>query len=120
MTETQPKIAFFEKYLSLWVALCILAGTGIGYLAGDSIKILSSLEIYRVNIPIAILIWMMIYPMMLQIDFSSIKQIGKKPKGILLTVIVNWLIKPFTMAFFAWLFFSKLYAAFISPELAGE
>lgn len=120
MTETQPKIAFFEKYLSLWVALCILAGTGIGYLAGDSIKILSSLEIYRVNIPIAILIWMMIYPMMLQIDFSSIKQIGKKPKGILLTVIVNWLIKPFTMAFFAWFFFSKLYAAFISPELAGE
>lgn len=120
MTESQPKIAFFEKYLSLWVALCILAGTGIGYLAGDSIKILSSLEIYRVNIPIAILIWMMIYPMMLQIDFSSIKQIGKKPKGILLTVIVNWLIKPFTMAFFAWLFFSKLYAAFISPELAGE
>lgn len=120
MTETQPKIAFFEKYLSLWVALCILAGTGIGYLAGDSIKILSSLEIYRVNIPIAILIWMMIYPMMLQIDFSSIKQIGKKPKGILLTVIVNWLVKPFTMAFFAWLFFSKLYAAFISPELAGE
>lgn len=120
MTESQPKIAFFEKYLSLWVALCILAGTGIGYLAGDSIKILSSLEIYRVNIPIAILIWMMIYPMMLQIDFSSIKQIGKKPKGIILTVVVNWLVKPFTMAFFAWLFFSKLYAAFISPELAGE
>lgn len=118
----QPKkeIAFFEKYLTLWVALCIIGGIGIGYFLNEKMEFLSSLEIAKVNVPIAILIWMMIYPMMLQIDFSSLKNIGKKPKGIVLTVIVNWLIKPFTMAFFAWLFFSNIYSAFVSPELAGE
>lgn len=114
------KIGFFEKYLTLWVALCIATGIGIGYLAGDSIQVLSNLEIYKVNIPVAILIWLMIYPMMLQVDFSSIKNVGKRPKGLILTLVVNWLIKPFTMAFFAWIFFTKLYSAFISPEQAGE
>lgn len=118
--KPKKQMAFFERYLSLWVALCILGGIGIGYIAGDSMERLSTMEIYKVNIPIAVLIWMMIYPMMLQIDFSSLKQIGKRPKGIVLTVIINWLIKPFTMAFFAWLFFANIYAAFISPELAGE
>lgn len=119
---TQPKkqIGFFEKYLTLWVALCIGGGIGIGAIFNNQMEFLSSLEISKVNVPIAILIWMMIYPMMLQIDFSSLKNIGEKPKGIVLTVVVNWLIKPFTMAFFAWLFFSNIYAAFISPELAGE
>ncbi len=120
MSNEQKQIGFFEKYLSLWVALCIIVGIGIGYFAGDSIQALSSMEIYKVNIPVAILIWLMIYPMMLQVDFSSIKNVGKSPKGLILTVIVNWLIKPFTMAFFAWIFFSKLYTAFISPEQAGE
>ncbi|WP_439482252.1 ACR3 family arsenite efflux transporter [Cyclobacterium plantarum] len=120
-TKTEKKeIAFFERYLSLWVALCILGGIGIGFVAADTMAFLSSLEIYQVNIPIAILIWLMIYPMMLQIDFSSLKKIGKKPKGIVLTLVINWLIKPFTMTFFAWLFFSNIYSAFISPELAGE
>ncbi|SHM87613.1 arsenite transporter, ACR3 family [Cyclobacterium lianum] len=120
-TKTEKKeIAFFERYLSLWVALCILGGIGIGFVAGDAMAFLSSLEIYQVNIPIAILIWLMIYPMMLQVDFSSLKKIGKKPKGIVLTLVINWLIKPFTMTFFAWLFFSNIYSAFISPELAGE
>ena len=99
--QPQKKIAFFEKYLSLWVALCILVGIGLGNLPGNAMQYLSSLEIAKVNVPIAILIWMMIYAMMLQIDFSSLKKIGKKPKGIILTVVVNWLIKPFTMAFFA-------------------
>lgn len=120
MDNTTKKIGFFERYLTIWVALCIGGGILIGYLAGDSMEFLSKMEIYNVNIPIAILIWLMIYPMMLQIDFSSLKQIGKRPKGIILTVIINWVIKPFTMAFFAWLFFSNIYAAFISPELAGE
>jgi ACR3 family arsenite transporter len=114
------KIAFFEKYLTLWVALCIGGGILLGQLAGDTIELLSNWEIANVNIPVAILIWLMIYPMMLQIDFSSVKKVGQKPKGIILTVIVNWLIKPFTMAFFAWVFFSKIYGAFIEPELAGE
>ncbi|MBA3899065.1 MAG: ACR3 family arsenite efflux transporter [Bacteroidetes bacterium] len=118
--EIKKEIALFEKYLSLWVILCIGAGIIIGHFAGDSIQVLSTIEVYRVNIPIAILIWAMIYPMMLTIDFSSIKNIGKKPKGIILTVIVNWLIKPFTMAFFAWIFFDKIFSAYIEPELAGE
>lgn len=116
----KKEIAFFEKYLSLWVALCILGGIGIGYIAGDTMEVMSSWEIYRVNIPIAILIWMMIYPMMLQIDFSSIKEVGKRPKGIVLTLVMNWLVKPFTMTFFAWIFFTKIFAAFIEPSLAGE
>lgn len=117
---TKKHIGFFEKYLTLWVALCIAAGIAIGHFAGDSIKFLSNLEFYNVNLPVAVLIWAMIYPMMLQVDFSSIKNVGKKPKGLMLTVVVNWLIKPFTMAFFAWIFFAKLYGAYINPELAGE
>lgn len=117
---TKKTISFFDRYLSLWVALCIGLGIAIGHFAGDGIQVISSLEMYRVNIPVAILIWLMIYPMMLQVDFSSIKNVGKNPKGLALTLIINWLIKPFTMAFFAWIFFTKIYAAYIEPELAGE
>jgi arsenite transporter len=120
MEKQKKQIGFFEKYLTLWVALCIAAGIAIGHITGDKIRLVSDLEIYRVNIPVAILVWLMIYPMMLQIDFSSLKNVGKRPKGLILTVVVNWLIKPFTMAFFAWIFFTKIYAAFITPELAGE
>jgi ACR3 family arsenite transporter len=118
----KPKktIGFFEKYLTIWVALGIAAGIGLGYLLGDSIEVISSLEFAKVNIPVAVLIWLMIYPMMLQIDFTSIKQIGKKPRGIVWTLIINCAIKPFSMAFFAWIFFSKIYAAWIDPALAGE
>ncbi len=113
-------ISFFDRFLTVWVALGIIVGVAIGHFAGDSIEVISSFEIARVNIPIAILIWLMIYPMMLQVDFTSIKRIGKKPKGLIWIVIINWLIKPFTMAFFAWIFFSKIYAAWIDPDLAGE
>lgn len=120
MAKVNKQIGFFEKYLTLWVAICIATGIGIGHFANNGMKIMSNMEIYRVNIPVAILIWLMIYPMMLQVDFSSIKNVGKRPKGLALTIVVNWLIKPFTMAFFAWIFFSKLYAAYISPEQAGE
>lgn len=116
----KKKIAFFEKYLTIWVALCISLGIAIGYFAGDKIKFLTEMEIFNVNIPVAILIWLMIYPMMLQIDFTSLKKVGKEPKGLILTVIVNWLIKPFTMAFFAWIFFTRIYTAFIDPAQAGE
>lgn len=116
----QKTIGLFEKYLTLWVALGILAGIGIGHIVGDGIEVISSLEIARVNIPVAILIWLMIYPMMLQVDFGSIKKIGKKPRGVVWTLIINWAIKPFTMAFFAWIFFDKLYSAWIDPNLAGE
>lgn len=116
----KKRIGFFEKYLTIWVALGIIAGIGLGYLFGDSIEFISGLEFAGVNIPVAILIWLMIYPMMLQVDFTSIKQVGKKPRGIVWTLIINWVIKPFTMAFFAWIFFSKIYAAWIDPSLAGE
>lgn len=121
MSNQETKsIGFFEKYLTIWVALCIGAGILFGHFAGDGMDALSKMELYRVNLPIAVLIWLMIYPMMLQIDFSSIKDIKKRPKGIILTVIVNWIIKPFSMAFFAWIFFTKLYGAWIDPAQAGE
>jgi ACR3 family arsenite transporter len=116
----KKEINFFEKYLTLWVVLCIATGIAIGHITGDEIYLVSDLEIFNVNIPVAILVWLMIYPMMLQVDFSSIKNVGKRPKGLVLTLVVNWLIKPFTMAFFAWIFFSKIYFAIIIPEQAGE
>jgi len=113
-------ISFFEKYLTLWVVLCIGFGIGIGALLGDDIKIIADWEYAHVNIPVAILVWMMVFPMMVQIDFGSLKNVRKNLKGLGLTVIVNWLIKPFTMAFFAWIFFDNIFAAWISPELADE
>ncbi|MFG1592061.1 ACR3 family arsenite efflux transporter [Halobacteriovorax sp. CON-3] len=113
-------MGFFERYLSLWVTICIVAGIVLGKVLGTSITVISEMNIATVNIPVAILVWLMIFPMMVQIDFNSIADVGKNPKGLSLTVIINWLIKPFTMAFFAWLFFSKIYAAYLSPELAQE
>lgn len=113
-------MGFFEKYLSLWVTACILLGIILGKLLGNSIAFISELNVAGVNIPVAILVWFMIYPMMVQIDFASLKDLGKNPKGLFLTVFVNWLIKPFTMAFFAWIFFEKIYVAWLSPELARE
>ncbi len=116
----EKSIQFFEKYLTLWVLLCIVAGIGVGHLANDTITVLSDLNLFEVNIPIAILVWAMIYPMMLQVNFASIKDIGKSPKRVVWTVIINWAIKPFTMAFFAWIFFTKLYDAWIDPSMAQE
>jgi arsenite transporter len=110
----------FERYLTLWVAACIIAGIALGRIAGDSIEILSSMEIATVNIPVAILVWLMIYPMMVQIDFSSLKDVTKNYRGLGLTVFINWIVKPFTMAFFAWIFFDKLYQAWITPEDAEQ
>lgn len=110
----------FEKYLSLWVALAILAGIGLGNIAGDSIHFLSELEIAKVNIPVAILVWMMIYPMMVQIDFFSLKNIQHNLESLGLTIFINWLVKPFTMAFFAWLFFNQIFEAYLNPEEAEQ
>ncbi|MFN3918128.1 MAG: ACR3 family arsenite efflux transporter [Flavobacteriales bacterium] len=110
----------FERYLTIWVLLCIGAGIGLGYVVGDSISILSDWNISTVNVPVAILVWLMIYPMMVQIDFSSIKYVSRNWKGLGLTVVVNWLIKPFTMALFAWFFFYYLYREWISPEDAEQ
>jgi ACR3 family arsenite transporter len=110
----------FEKYLTYWVLACIAIGIGLGQIVGDSIQVLSSMEIAKVNIPVAILVWLMIYPMMVQIDFNSVKDVSKNWKGLGLTVFINWVVKPFSMAFFAWLFFSNLYDAWMSPKDAEQ
>jgi len=120
VSEKNKSIDFFEKYLTLWVLICIVAGIALGYIMGDSIEVLSDFNLYNVNIPITLLIWAMIYPMMLQIDFASLKDISKAPKGVVWTVIINWAIKPFTMAFFAWIFFYHIYSAWIDPSMAQE
>jgi ACR3 family arsenite transporter len=113
-------MAFFEKYLTIWVLLCIGLGIAIGNFSGELIRQISEWEVYNVNIPVAILIWLMIYPMMLQVDFTRLGEVTKNTKGLALTVVINWLIKPFTMAFFAWIFFAKIYSAWIDPAQAGE
>ncbi len=110
----------FERYLTLWVFLCIVIGVFIGNVGGESIQVISSWEIAKVNIPVAILVWLMIYPMMVQIDFYSIKHVSRNWKGLALTVVINWLIKPFTMAFFAWIFFDKIFSAYLHPDMAEQ
>ncbi len=116
----ERSIGFFEKYLTVWVLICIGVGIAIGQLFGSSISVVSSWQIYQVNIPVAILIWMMIYPMMVQVDFTSLQQMGDKIKGVSLTVIVNWLVKPFSMAFFAWIFFDHIFSALMTPTQADQ
>jgi arsenite transporter len=113
-------MGFFERYLTIWVLACIAVGIGLGYLVGDDISVLSDMNISTVNIPVAILVWLMIYPMMVQIDFSSIKDVSKNWNGLSLTVVVNWLIKPFTMALCAWVFFYFLYQSWLSPKDAEQ
>lgn len=120
MSSEASKMGFFERYLSLWVVGCIVFGIFVGKISGSAISMLSNINIASVNLPVAILVWLMIFPMMVQIDFSSIKDVGKNPKGLALTLIINWLIKPFTMAFFAWLFFSKLFEPYLGHEIANE
>ena len=88
----------FERYLSVWVGLCIIAGVMLGNLVPGVFELIARLEYAHVNLVVAVFIWIMIYPMMVQIDFTAIKDVGNKPKGLILTLVVNWLIKPFTMA----------------------
>jgi ACR3 family arsenite transporter len=111
---------FFERYLSLWVALCIVAGTAIGYFWPQSADTLSQYTYAEISIPVAVLIWLMIYPMMLRIDFASLKRVGERRQGLVITTVTNWLIKPFTMYAIAWFFFFVVYSAWIDTELATE
>lgn len=113
-------MGLFERYLSVWVALSIGAGIGLGLVVPNVFAQVAALEYAHVNLVVAVLIWLMIYPMMIQIDFSSIKDVGKKPKGLALTLVVNWLIKPFTMAALGWLFFNVIFADFVDPQSANE
>ncbi len=113
-------MGIFERYLSLWVALCISAGVGLGLLLPGFFTAIAALEFAKVNLVMAVLIWIMIYPMMIQIDFSAIRDVGQKPKGLFLTIVVNWLIKPFTMAALGWLFFRVLFVDWVDPQSATE
>ncbi|WP_439134679.1 ACR3 family arsenite efflux transporter [Pseudomaricurvus sp.] len=113
-------MGFFERYLSVWVALCIGAGVLLGNLAPSLFSQIAAIEYAHVNLVVAVLIWLMIYPMMIQVDFGSLKDVGKKPKGLVLTLVVNWLIKPFTMALLGWLFFKGLFADWVDPQSAQE
>jgi ACR3 family arsenite transporter len=113
-------MGLFERYLTLWVGLCILLGVVLGNLIPGVFQFIAGLEYAHVNLVVAVFIWIMIYPMMVQIDFSALKDIGRKPKGLVLTLIVNWLIKPFTMAALGWLFFKVFFADFVDPESATE
>lgn len=113
-------MGLFERYLSVWVALAMLLGVIAGNLTPGLFQLVASFEYAQVNLVIALFIWVMIYPMMVQIDFSAIKDVTKKPKGIVLTLVVNWLIKPFTMALLGWLFFRVLFVDWVDPQTATE
>lgn len=120
MKRKEQGIGFFEKYLTLWVTLCIIAGIALGQLFPEVPETLSKFEYANVSLPIAILIWLMIFPMMLKVDFRSVKDVGKRPKGILITCVTNWLIKPFTMFGLAYLFFHVIYRVCIPTNLADQ
>ena len=113
-------MGLFERYLSVWVGFSIIVGVMLGSIIPDFFTLVASLEYAHVNIVVAVLIWLMVYPMMVQIDFSSIKDVGKKPKGLALTLVINWLIKPFTMAALGWLFFKGFFADWVDPQSANE
>ena len=113
----------FERYLTVWVGACMVAGVLLCKAMPELTGILSKMEFVggsQVNVPIAVLIWLMIFPMMLKIDFASILQVGKRPRGLLITLFVNWVVKPFSMAFLGWLFFKGIFSAWISPEMADQ
>jgi arsenite transporter len=113
----------FERYLTLWVALCMVAGVALGRAFPEVTGVVRGMEFgggSQINVPIAVLIWLMIYPMMLKIDFSSILRVGRRPQGLIVTLVVNWLVKPFSMAFFGWLFFQHVFLPLIGPDLAGQ
>ena len=132
MTDTSPEqqtetrdpnsggIGFFEKWLSVWVTLCMVAGLILGNVFPRLFATLASLEYASVNMVVAVLIWAMVYPMMVNVDFSSIRHIGERPKGLVITLVVNWLIKPFTMAALGVLFFGSVFADLIAPEDAAQ
>ena len=113
-------MGLFERYLSLWVALCISAGVLLGNVAPGIFTVIADIEFARVNLIVAIFVWVMIYPMMVQIDLASLNDVGKRPKGLALTVTINWLIKPFTMAALGWLFFKVIFADWVDPQSANE
>ncbi len=121
MAAPGPKrLDVFERYLSIWVALCIVAGVAIGTALPGLVGALSRIEVSHVNLPVAVLIWLMIYPMMLRIDFAALRGVGQRPRGLLVVLFVNWLVKPFSMAFLGWLFFKHVFAGLLGAGLADQ
>lgn len=121
--EASAGLGFFERYLSIWVALCMLAGIGLGRFLPSLTSGLRGLELGKgsqVNLPMAILIWLMITPMMMKVDFGAVRNVGRRPGGLFVTLFINWVIKPFSMAFLAWLFFRHLFAGLVSPAEANQ
>lgn len=118
--ESQTGISFFQRYLTIWVLLCMVVGVAIGYALPAVPAFLDTLQVMGISIPIAILIWVMIYPMMMKVDFQSIKAVGRQPKGLFVTWIANWLIKPFTMYAIAWFFLFVLFSSWIPTDLARQ
>jgi ACR3 family arsenite transporter len=119
----KKKMSFFDKYLTIWVAICMVIGIGLGKVAPGAVAFLRGLEFgqgSQINIPIAILIWLMVYPMMLKVDFSSVVNAGKNPKGLMVTLFVNWIVKPFSMALFGYIFFRIVFSSWISPAEADQ
>lgn len=113
-------MGIFERYLSVWIGFAILSGIGLGLVIPEIFSAIASIEVAHVNLIIAVLIWLMVYPMMIQVDFESVKDVGKQPKGLILTLVINWLIKPFSMAAIAWLFFKVFFAGLVDPQSANE
>ena len=119
----ERRLGFFERYLTLWVAGCMVAGVAFGKLVPSLVQTLRGLEFgqgSQINVPIAVLIWLMITRMMMKVDFTAVRNVGKKPAGLVVTLIVNWLVKPFSMAFLAWLFFRVVFSAFIGRAEADQ
>lgn len=119
-TDTAAPMGLFERYLSVWVGLCIAVGVGLGVVLPNLFESIARIEYASVNLVIAVFIWVMIYPMMVNVDFASLKDVGKKPKGLCITLVVNWLIKPFTMAALGVFFFEYLFAGWVDPQTAKE
>lgn len=113
-------MGIFERYLSVWVGLAIVVGLVSGLFLPDAFSWIAGAEVANVNLPIAVLIWLMIYPMMMQVDFSSIRDVTRQPQGLFLTLVINWLVKPFTMAALGWLFFHYIFAGLVDPQTAQE
>jgi ACR3 family arsenite transporter len=123
VSSNVKRLNLFERYLTVWVGFCMLAGVMVGKLSPGVVSSLRSWELgegSQVNIPIAVLIWLMIIPMMMKVDFASVRNVGKRPNGLIVTLLVNWLIKPFSMAFIAWLFFRHLFSAWIGLAEADQ
>ena len=117
------RMSLFERYLSLWVAACMVLGVALGKAVPGAVGVVRGLQLgegSQINVPIAVLIWLMIYPMMLKIDFASIRDVGRRPRGLAVTLFVNWIVKPFSMALLGWIFFAHLFLPLIGPTLASE